>query len=51
MYPTSLFNNYLMRLPKNSELADVLKTKPSHHKGKKEEFEGCRYGNRDTEHQ
>ena len=31
MYPTALFNDGFMRLPKNSVLADVLKTKKSHH--------------------
>ena len=32
---TALFNNRFMRHPKNSVLADVLKTKQSHHKEKK----------------
>ena len=34
MYPTALFNDGFMRLPKNSVLADVLKIKQSHHNGK-----------------
>ena len=38
MHPTSLFNDYYMRHSKNSVLADVLKTKQSHHKGKKRDL-------------
>ena len=34
-YPTSLFKDHFMRHPKKSVLADVLKMKQSHHKGKK----------------
>ena len=34
-YPTSSFKDHFMRHPKKSVLADVLKMKQSHHKGKK----------------
>ena len=34
-YPTSLFKDNFMRHPKKTVLADVLKMKQSHHKGKK----------------
>ena len=36
--PTSLFKDHFMRHPKKSVLADVLKMKQSHHKGKKRKF-------------
>ena len=50
-YPTALFKDHFTRHPKNSVSANVLETIQSYHKGKKEEVEGCRYGNRGKRHQ
>ena len=40
-HPTALFNDHYMRHSKNSVLADGLKTKQSHHKGKKRDMKNA----------